>query len=301
MRSVFYAALAIVPWVFFTVLLRYLIAIRQCPVSLVGTLSRLITIAILAAWVLSTGHGWRRLRPGDKRSWLLLMGAVAIGINLLWFGALKWTSATNVSMFFRLDVLFVVVIGWALGLERIGRPQLLLIPIMLFGLALVTELDRFEWGGHVIGDFMIIGAAFGLAVNAFVIRHILQSMDDETVALYNHCMNMLGFVVLGWWEHDFSAWPEIVAVGPIWQTLVLLGVLAAIGLPLYYVALRNMSIWKLRMYMLSAPVLTALVEWPLWGTQLTPLQVLGAAIVLAGLAALIWLEWRQTGGSIENR
>ncbi|HID20794.1 MAG TPA: hypothetical protein EYP14_00120, partial [Planctomycetaceae bacterium] len=71
---------------------------------------------------------------------------------------------------------------------------------------------------------------------------------------------------------------------------------AAIGLPLYYVALRNMSVWKLRMYMLSAPVLTAWIEWPLWGTQLTPLQILGAAIVLTGLAALIWLEWRQAAG-----
>ena len=61
-------------------------------------------------------------------------------------------------------------------------------------------------------------------------------------------------------------------------------------------ALRRMDVWKLRMYMLSAPVLTAAVEWPLWGLRLAPLQWLGAAIILGGLAVLIRIEARAHVG-----
>ena len=46
--------------------------------------------------------------------------------------------------------------------------------------------------------------------------------------------------------------------------------------------------------MLSAPVLTAAVEWPLWGVELTRLQYAGAVIVLGGLAVLIRLESRAS-------
>jgi len=70
------------------------------------------------------------------------------------------------------------------------------------------------------------------------------------------------------------------------------GKLFGIPLPLYYVALRRMDVWKLRMFMLATPVLTAVVEWPLWGMKMTSLQWLGGAIILAALAILIHMEWR---------
>ena len=70
----------------------------------------------------------------------------------------------------------------------------------------------------------------------------------------------------------------------------------AVSLPLYYVALRRMDVWKLRTFMLATPVLTAIVERLLWGVRLAPLQWLGGAIILAGLAALIQMEWRLASG-----
>ncbi|MFH1919507.1 MAG: EamA family transporter, partial [Planctomycetota bacterium] len=117
-------------------------------------------------------------------------------VNLLWCASLKWTTAPNVSMLFRLDLVFVVLIGSALGLERIGIGQLALVPLMFVGLALLVEIHKFDLGGHLTGDLMIVVAALGFATNAFVIRHILRAMDVEAVALYNHSMSMLGFLVL---------------------------------------------------------------------------------------------------------
>ena len=290
MRSALLASLAVVPWVAFTLLLRYLVSIEQWPVGLVGSLSRFLTVPLLVAWILATGAGWRRLLPGRVLRWLLLMGAVSILINLLWFGAVKWTTATNVAMLFRLDLVFVVLIGAMLGVERIGVGQLVLLPMMLVGLALLAEINKFDLGGHLTGDLMIVVAALGFAVNAFVIRHILLAMDEEAVALYNHSISMLGFVVLAIVGGDFARTREVFAASSAWLPIVLLGIVAAVSLPLYYAALRRMDVWKLRTFMLSAPLITAAIEWPLWGVRFSTLQWLGAAIILGGLAALIRIE-----------
>ena len=53
---------------------------------------------------------------------------------------------------------------------------------MLVGLALFTEAHRLDWSGHIVGDLMMVCAAFGLAANAFVNRHILKTMDIREVA-----------------------------------------------------------------------------------------------------------------------
>ena len=171
---------------------------------------------------------------------------------------------------------------------------------MLVGLALVSEIHKFDLGGHLVGDLMTVAAALGLAANAFIIRHILRTMDEEAVALYNHTISMLGFVALGVAGGDFARTQEVFASPGAWLPIVLLGVVAAVGLPLYYVALRRMDVWKLRTYMLAAPLLTVAVEWPVWGVRLVPLQWLGAGIILGGLAVLIRIESRTAVGRDEE-
>ena len=53
--------------------------------------------------------------------------------------------------------------------------------------------------------------------------------------------------------------------------------------------------------MLATPVLTACIEWPLWGIELSLLQWLGAALILSGLVTLTGLEWRMASAQDEAR
>jgi drug/metabolite transporter (DMT)-like permease len=291
-KTAFYASLAVVPWVIVTLLLRWLISIEGWPVGLVGTLSRLVTLPVLAVWIVTAGAGWRSFRPRGRGGWLILMGLISIVINLTWFSAVQWTTATNVGMLIRFDVIFVILIGAMLGVERIGLRQLALIPLMFVGLALLMEVHKFDWGGHIVGDSMTIVTALGFSVNAFVIRHIMVVMHEEPVAFYNHSISMLGFIALAMLGGDFAQTADVFASPRAWPYFIVLGVLVAVSLPLYYVALRRMDVWKLRTFMLSTPVLTLIVERLLWRVELAPLQWLGGAIILAGLAVLIRMELR---------
>ncbi len=286
-----FAAAAVVSWVAFVLLLRA--TIEVWPVSLAGTYSRVLSVAMLLLWVVTRGGGLRRLRPRGTVPWLALMGIVAVGINLLCFEALKWTTATNVSLLVRLDLVFVVLIGVTFRLERVGLvPLLVLLPVMLAGLGLLVEIDRINWRGHALGDLMVVASALGLAINAFVIRHIMQQMDEEAVAAINQSVTVIGFVALGLITGDFTSPPEAAGQFSAWLLIVALAVASAVSLPLYYAALRRMKVWTLRAFMLSGPVLVLAVEWWLWNVRLSTSQCAGAALVLGGLALLVRFELR---------
>jgi drug/metabolite transporter (DMT)-like permease len=269
-------------------------ALDLWPVGLTGTASRVVTIGLLASWVLGRGAGWRRLAPRGVGWWLVLMGVNAIAINVVLFVALKWTTATNYALLYRLDVVFVVLLGSLLGLERVGWRELSLLPVMLLGTAMVAEVGPAGFQPHLVGDLLVVAGALGFAVNAFVLRRIFQAMDVEAVALINVSVSSLGFVGVLVACREWDTVGPAVANPAAWLWVALLGAAFAVYLVVYYVTLNRMPVWKLRMWMLASPLLVALVDRILWHTRLTGVQFAGMALVLLGLAGLIRLERNGT-------
>jgi drug/metabolite transporter (DMT)-like permease len=287
MQSVAFAFLTVVVLAVFQLVLRG--AMQVWPVGMAGVLSRIASVVLIGACVCITGDGWRRLRPRGAGGWLLLMGVVAIAINILWFGALKFTTATNSALLLRLDLVFVVLIGQAWGLERISLRGWLAVPAMMVGLMLVMEVYQLTWRGHFIGDVMTLLTALGLACNAFVVRRILRQMDENAAAFYNLLMTMIGFGGLALYE-GLTLGKAVPSRPEAWWWLAVIGILAAVGTPLYYAALRRMMVWKLRAFLLLTPPVVALAEWVLWDVRLSLPQWLGATLILAGVLVLIWDE-----------
>ena len=216
--------------------------------------------------------------------------SIRIVLNLLLFFALQWTTATNHALLYRLDVVFVVLIGSLLRIERIGWRELLLLAVMLFGIALVAEIGPSGFQLHIIGDLVVVGAAAAFAANAFVVRRVLRTMDVESVALWNVVITGFGFIGLMLARSELSTVGDALWSPTTWIWVGLLGLLFALFVPLYYATLNRMPVWKLRMWMLSAPVLVAVADWLIWDTRLTPLQWVSMGVVLCGLAGLIHLE-----------
>lgn len=271
-----------------TVLMR---AVLQCwPLGLAGVFARVVALAVLAPWALTTGRGWRRFKPWGIGQWLALMCVLSLLVNFAVFKALEWTTATNHAILYRLDTVFVVLIGSLLGLERMGRKELLLLLVMLVGMALVAEIGQSGFEVHWAGDLLIIAAAAGFAINAFVCRKIVRTIEPETLAIYNIVFGSLGFVGLSFTRREWEWLAHTPPDSRAWLMLVLLGIMIAVFLAGYYAILRRMPIWKLRTWMLIVPMLVALADWLLWSTRLTGLQWLGTGLLIGGLAVLIQLE-----------
>ncbi len=262
------------------------------PIGLAGTLSRVAALTTLGLWVLTTGDGWRRLKPGGAGKWLVLMCVFSALINFALFSALEWTTATNHALLYRLDTVFVVLIGSLFGLERIGWKELMLLPMMLLGMALVAEIGLSGFQVHWAGDLIVIAAAAGFATNAFVNRHIVRTMEPEAMAIYNITSGSLGFVIVSFVRGEWAWLAQNTPSFRAWLVVLLLGLLIAGFVPLYYLMLRRMPVWKLRTWMLVVPMLVAFADWLLWDTQLTGWQWLGTGLLLGGLAALIQIERR---------
>jgi drug/metabolite transporter (DMT)-like permease len=299
MQTLFYSAIAVIPWIAITLLLRYMVNVEGLSASLVGVLSRAVCLPLLGGWILARGAGWRRFGVRGEGRRLALMGIVSIVINLAWFYSLQWTTATNVAILIRTDIVFVILIGAICGLERIRPAQLAVVPLMLLGLGMLCEIQHFDFAGHLTGDLLVICAALAFSINAFIIRVILKTLDGEVVAEYNHGISALGFLAVVLLQGQFSDLPELYTA-PRASAVVGLGICTAIGLPLYYLALKHMPVWKLRVCMLAGPVFTALIERWCWGLVMTWIQMLGAGMILAGLAAIVLMDHfqRQADGAV---
>ncbi len=271
-----------------TVLMRA--TVQFWPIGLAGVLSRVVALAVLGPWVLMTGRGWRRFKPSGVGKWLVLMCVFALLVNFAVFKAIEWTTATNHAILYRLDTVFVVLIGSLLGLERISRKEMMLLPVMLVGMALVAEIGQSGFQVHWAGDLLIIAAAAGFATNAFVGRKLVRTIEPEALAIYNILSGSVGFIVLSFTGNEWVWLAENPPSFQAWIVLVALGVLIPGFLAAYYSILKRMPVWKLRTWMLTVPILVAVADWLLWGTRLTGWQWLGTGLLLVGLAALIQLE-----------
>ena len=289
------ALLTAVTWVIFALMLRG--AMKHWPVGTGGFFSRILSLAVLAVFVCARRGGVARLRGHRSTRWLVAMGLVAIAISYLMFGALKKnTTATHLALLTRLDLVFALLIGTVLGLQRLTLADWLVAGFMLGGAAMVAEVHTFTWsapatGGKavsdpIVGDAMIVGVALGLAVNAFIIRRIMRRANEDVVAFYNMCFSLTGFLILATYYKFPLPTTGLDRPGP-WLWLCGLGVFAGLSIRLYYHALRRMAVWRLRALLLISPVLSAIAEWAIWGDRPSGLQCAGMVVILAGAGVLI--------------
>ena len=286
MIAIAYALVATVAWTINLLLVNQVM--RMWPAGWAGALSRLISTGIIGLWILrSRAIGWRRMRFNGQGRRILMMGGAAVAVNVCLFTAMKWTTVANAALLYRSDLLFVILIGWFLGLERITWAGWLVMPMMFAGMALIMRIQYFQWTGRLRGDLLVLLAAFSFAVNAFIIRSILHHLGEHVVAFYNNLLCAGGFVVLALIQ---KVGPPVQVVA--WGWLVALGVMGSISLPLYYAALHRMPVWKLRVFMLLSPLMAAGADWLIWGQRLHGGQWGGAVLLLAGAVVLILSEAR---------
>lgn len=224
---------------------------------------------------------------------LVLYGLVAVGANFAcYFYALQHTSVATAIVIVYAHPALVALLSWPLLGERLDRRKVLALGLTLGGVFLVVGAYAPEaLRGNLIGVGFALGSAVAISVYNILGKRLLQGMDSWTVTFYGFLFGGIGLV--GWWMARGATVPSLPVHG--WLLILTLAVFPSIlAYGLYLKALTRMEASRAAIVATLEPVLAALLAWLALGETLAPLQLVGGALVLAGVVILRMKGMTQT-------
>lgn len=228
------------------------------------------------------------LRMNRKNFLLSCLSGVFLAIHFtLWFESLHHTSVASSTTIVCTEVIWVSL-GYALFLRgKIGLRAVIAIAVTLAGSALIAFADSSAGGAHLYGDFLSLLAAIAVAVYVLLGRVVRETVSTTvyTFVVYSSCAAVLllfclmhGDPLLG---YGFSG----ILVG------LLLAVFSTIlGHSIFSWCLKYFSPSFVSASKLCEPVVAAILAGFLFGEAPAALQLLGGAMILAGVLYYSRLE-----------
>lgn len=224
-----------------------------------------------------------RLRIERKSMWVaVLIGVAGLAANnFLYFEALHLTSvATALLLQYQAPILVALYTVLVQRQPLRGR-VILALALALVGCALVVRAYDFEvFRPNLLGVVTGLGTACSFAFYILASRVALRTLDAWTLLAYAYLSASLFWsVVLPPWRlpgygFDLGIWGAFLAVATV-------GTVLPFGL--FISGLKFLPPTQAGIVSMLEPVVAAVVAYVLLGEILIPLQILGGALVLAGV------------------
>lgn len=243
---------------------------------------------LLAALTLMTVLAWRQgLTLPQRRDLLPLIGFGLLGITLM---QLLWTNALSLSAASKGAILVAVSPIWAMLLTSLrgqqpGRRAWCGVLLSFAGVFMVinnsvTALNL--GGGSLIGDLLFLTVAFCWAGYSVLAPPYLARLGALYVSAWSMLFGAVAlapFMLIGF---DDIAWPMI-GTGH-WAAFLFTAILAgALGYLLWYEGIARLGVARSVIYSYLIPVFALVSAVVFLGEQVSVVQLLGAAVVIAGL------------------
>ena len=228
---------------------------------------------------------WLRAAPPprwhtNRERWIaLLLGLLFAGTML---GLLKAMSLLPVSIAILAYFVYPVLtgIGGAItGVDRLGWRAILTAVVVFGGLALILGVNLAALSA--LGIACAIGGAVARVISLLATRAWLSGTDARVTTWYSMVPSTALFIVLvalaGTWNmpQTTTGWLAFagVSIGSTLSTLLI------------YISTNRVGPFRTALVMNLEPLVTSLLSVALLGEVFTPLQTLGAAIMLSALCA----------------
>lgn len=221
-------------------------------------------------------------QPWPRRGvWLAILGGASLALDIaLWSTAVFMTKVANATLFANTAPLWVALTGRAFFGERLPTRFWIGLALTLAGAAAVAGADflthpTLGWGDLLSLLASVFYAGYYLCTQAGrrhldSARYVWLAGACSTVCLLAICL-AAGFPLAGYPPSSYLAFA---ASGLITQAAGYLAVGYALG---------HLPATVVSPTMTSQPVVSALLAIPLLGENLTPMQWIGGATVLAGI------------------
>ena len=240
--------------------------------------------ALPALWVVTRAED-RLLgpRPRELRRTAWAAGAFFAADLLLWHHGIEAVGAGLATVLGNTQVVLVGLVAWALFRERPGAPALAAIPIAVVGIVLISGVLEHGAYGENPPLGVLLGLLTGVAYSGFLLtlrhgaggrRRVAGPLFDATLA--SAVLTLPVGVALGRLDPvpglESQAWLVLLALSS-----------QVLGWLLITVSLPRLPAVATSLLLTAQPVATVVFAALLLGERPSPLQLVGAATILAGL------------------
>lgn len=247
-----------------------------------------IAWAFFLALHFTIGGGMAAIRALTPRQWGLI---VAFGMfqtaasNIAQNIGMQWTSASAASIIQSFGPIFAVILALVLLGERYTHLKLVGGVVALVGtVGMIVQGGEGLGSSTFVGNVLMVVTALAYAIGGLIGKYVLREVDPLTLVTMALPAALVPLTVGAALESPGAAISG--ASLQVWGAVVFLAV-GASGLAqlLWYIVLERVELSRLTYFIYLIPVVAVLVSWALLGETLTPLQVLFAALIIAGVAA----------------
>ena len=265
-------------------------AVAELPVSLVPSIRFGMAGLCLLPWLVGRGALLRMIR--EDALLLLVTAALCVPINQGFFlSAARLGPTSHVGIFYATCPLVVLLLAWAMRIERPDRGRLLGVLASVAGIV-VIGIGNF-WSGAsvpaaevrdiVLADLLLLGAVSSWGGYIAVSKPLVErhgAMPALAATVLVGCL--LSLPVAVW------SWPGLASFAPVsrtaWVALAVLGLfITPLGWAFQNLSLRRFDASQVATFSNGSPVLT--IVWGMWlfGELLTPALIAGGALTLGGI------------------
>ncbi len=245
---------------------------------------RFLLASTLLLIVLASRERTLRLRREDYLK-VALVGLVGTSLyQLLFINGVALTTASNSALILASTPAFIALINRISGHERLDRRGWLGIALAFLGILLIIEsADGVEWGSAtLVGDLLVLVAAICWSLYSVLSAPLLRVYSPLRVTALSTAIGTIPLLLLGSpavWVQD---WSRVGARG--WMGLAFSSALAiVVAYVIWNVGVRRIGGARTATYNNLTPVVASLVAALFLNEAITPLKILGAAVIFVGL------------------
>jgi drug/metabolite transporter (DMT)-like permease len=224
--------------------------------------------------------------------WIAVAGGVFFAGDIgFWNTAVMGTSAGNATFLSNISPLFVGLFTWALTRRLPSRRFWIAFLVGAVGSGLIVAADIRLTFARSTADGLAVLAAICFALYLVITGRLREKHDTGLLLALSTTASAATLLLWALAEHLPLAVP---GAGPLWALLGL-GLICQVGgyFSLTY-ALGHLPATITSILFLCVAPLTATFAWILFGERMTPLEIAGGVLILAG----VWVVGRREKGDI---
>ena len=221
-------------------------------------------------------------RDGRRDTRLLWLPGVAFAGDLAaWHKAFEFTTLANATLLANFASILVAVAGYVWLRERLGWAFALGAATAFAGAGVLLGVDFGRGREPLIGDALGLLTACFYAAYLLSVKVLRRDFGVAHLMAYSSSVAAVGLLLIAW----ASGEQVVPRTAEAWSAVVALAFVShAGGQGLIAYALAHLPAGFATLSLLVQPVVTAAVSWILFAQVLSPLQIGGGLLVLAGLA-----------------